>query len=844
LYCHTHVGSSFRSVDREVVRARDSLDFENDAILGVDGDQVRAPSALELGLRRSSIDISQVDTKNYFALKDAEGAASLRSAGLLTDKTTPDFTTEAVPNLSGRSLEEDITGVVTAEQQQEQEETVKKAALQFEPIAKTSPAKRQQIVKESGSKGSRGDSLTDNNSLGETGSQGGSAAGDDVPDGPPPPPSSALAVIGGEDHTKAPDAKYLWPNRVRLPLSICFSIGLILFLIIFGAAVDAAVGLTEEFDYINHFHLIAATVTGVIVAAFISLRIWFFPQGSTRGLVFELLFFCAAFIFIQLLIYSRPNASTQSYEMAQSIKSNAFGLTYDNIQSIDAWWNFMFNTFYPFLFPKGNSIADKTPGLFLFGNKAQLYGGFRLRQVRMPPNSCEAESVREMNRAQEFCDAAGLDCKIPTVCYGRYQQDAIDTNPFVSPIDPGVEFPFYDNTYVSTGGKIKKPRDRPSHSSRGEWKYPGSGHTVWFPLHYEDANVKTYDLLQKLRDNQWLDAGTRAVFVEFAFTSHVDMRLAFVSAMVEISPAGFVDPEPVLVQSAFLTRETGVDSDWVTWYYPYLMFQTYMLSEVIIRFIFMGFKPVITSAMTWLEFLNFGVCLAFFALNLIAADYKPSMMQNIPLDPLIDTDNVGVAALPLDGPSYYQTTFMYITAANVLSVVCLLYWTKIIAYLAIFPQLSFLSRIFIKVGGKLLGFFFIFFILVIAFAQAFFMVFSTSLQDFLTTTLACYSMITALTGGLDIKPMFLEQPAYTVVYYVLFVCIMVFTMLTVILAIVHEDGYSRVAEEMRLEDRKAIRRGRTGPFGMLLSGLENYKKLHRADLKRDREAASLPPKNV
>lgn len=318
------------------------------------------------------------------------------------------------------------------------------------------------------------------------------------------------------------------------------------------------------------------------------------------------------------------------------------------------------------------------------------------------------------------------------------------------------------------------------------------------------------------------------------------MKFVHVAAQIEFNPNGNVEVGPPTLYTGYLIRDTGLDSDWVFWYYPYLMFGLYFYLEQIIKYIYIG-KPVLSDPLTYLELIEFGFCIAYIGLNLVGEEYRPALMQVIVIQGTSYT-------LPIDGPFYYQTAYMYYTASNLLSVVCLLYWVKFITYLGTIPRLAFLGRVFNKVAGKLLGFFIVFFILLVAFAQAYYLVFSTSLDSFLTTSLACFSMVRALTGGLDLQPMFDAEPFYTIAFYVIFVSVMIFTMLTIVLAIVSEDGYKKVAQELHDEDKVAERRGQTGVYYLLTSSLANYKKQNRVELKRDRKEKEIErqvmPKNM
>lgn len=630
------------------------------------------------------------------------------------------------------------------------------------------------------------------------------------------------------------------PLSQRLRLSLLMGLGLLAVMLLFGLLTDALKGKTEESGYIDHFHLYCALIVWVTATGFITFRIWLFPSGSTRGLLWEVIVFLGFLAFMQLLFYSRPNATTHSFEIRSTLRENIFAVKEPKMETVidvPSFWNFIEKSVYPFFFPAGATVPASA--IWLLRDQLQVYGGFRLRQIRMTPHSCADYSLREMRRLQGYCVAP--QCQIPTVCYGRYEgEDDVDKASFVGP-SSGRVYKFNENNYLSQSNTLKEPFSTVSFAARGGLvNYPGSGFTEYFITLNNTASSDVWQRLKQLQADSWVNSATRVVFVEFTVASYVDMKWGYVGQQFEFTPNGNVEVSPPSITTGFLVRDTGLDSDWVFWYYPYLMLSLYFMMDQIIRYIYVGL-PVLSQPLTYLELVKFALCVTYVALNLTGEEYRPALMQ------MIDQPD-GTVKVPMDGPFYYQTAYLYTTASNILSIVCFLYWVKFLTYLATIPRLAFLGRIFEKVGGKLLGFFVIFFILVIAFAQAYFLVFSTSIADFITTPVACFAMLRALIGGLDFQPMFDADPLYTIFFFVIFVSIMVFTMLTIVVAIVSEDGYKAVAREIAEQDLASERRGKTGFLQVFLQSVETYKRAHRIDLKRDRQkvaqAAKDQPKNI
>jgi len=99
------------------------------------------------------------------------------------------------------------------------------------------------------------------------------------------------------------------------------------------------------------------------------------------------------------------------------------------------------------------------------------------------------------------------------------------------------------------------------------------------------------------------------------------------------------------------------------------------------------------------------------------------------------------------------------------------------------PKLAQLANALMHAVVDALHFFLIFLVLLLNFAFSGFMVFGLTLEEWSTMGRALNTTLQALTGGLDLEPMYKVAPISSVVWYWLFLSVMVFLLLNLLLAI-------------------------------------------------------------
>jgi len=118
-----------------------------------------------------------------------------------------------------------------------------------------------------------------------------------------------------------------------------------------------------------------------------------------------------------------------------------------------------------------------------------------------------------------------------------------------------------------------------------------------------------------------------------------------------------------------------------------------------------------------------------------------------------------------------------------------------IAYLSYIPTFALLTDTLGVAAPEIFGFSFVFFIVFIGFAQAHAMVFSGRREGYRTLGNSMYMLLRSLLGDFDFEEVRLAEPTVGPLFFVLFICLAVFVILNMLIAIV-SDSYSTCREMM------------------------------------------------
>jgi hypothetical protein len=127
-----------------------------------------------------------------------------------------------------------------------------------------------------------------------------------------------------------------------------------------------------------------------------------------------------------------------------------------------------------------------------------------------------------------------------------------------------------------------------------------------------------------------------------------------------------------------------------------------------------------------------------------------------------------------------------------------LVWFKAVAYLNIIPSCAILTSTLSCATSKLVGFAFVFSIILYGFAQAHTLVFGANIPHYRTSGQSAYTLIRAILGDFDFDSLQTAHPVMGPLFFISFVCVAVLVVFNVIIAIV-VDSYEEVRIHTRCE---------------------------------------------
>ncbi|XP_061439044.1 polycystin-2 isoform X2 [Rhineura floridana] len=396
-----------------------------------------------------------------------------------------------------------------------------------------------------------------------------------------------------------------------------------------------------------------------------------------------------------------------------------------------------------------------------------LLGVPRIRQLKVRNGTC---SIPE-DLKDEIKD-----------CYDVYSVGNEDTAPF-GPLN-GTAW-----TYTS-----EKDLNGSSH-----WgliaTYGGAGY-------YQDlsrSREETSTLIAGLKNNLWLDRGTRATFIDFSvYNANINL-FCIVRLLVEFPPTGGLltswQFQPVKLIHYLSTFDFFLAACEIVFCLFILYYVVEEILEIHIHRLFY-FK----SLWNCLDVLIIVLSLAAIGINI----YRTSTVDRL-LKELLENQNCFPNFEPL---AYWQTQFNNIAAVTMFFV-----WMKLFKFISFNRTMSQLSTTMSRCAKDVLGFAIMFFIIFIAYAQLAYLVFGTQVDDFSTFQDSVFTQFCILLGDFDFTEIEEANRVLGPVYFTTFVFFMFFILLNMFLAIIN-DTYSEVKSDMaqqksEMELSDLIRKGYT-----------------------------------
>lgn len=185
-----------------------------------------------------------------------------------------------------------------------------------------------------------------------------------------------------------------------------------------------------------------------------------------------------------------------------------FGI--NDVGNLDDCWEFLLGQFFAVFFQESwynDEPFRDSPAYRLFNYNYRLLGRVALRQVRVKKNSCKVPQAMQV---------------LVTSCYAEYEETPeIEDQETYGPADA----PF----------KWQPQQELKTRTFYGFYNsYGGGGYRMLLSTEAESA----LNTLQQLKNNKWLDEGTRALFISANMYVPALNNLALVTYVIEFPAAG------------------------------------------------------------------------------------------------------------------------------------------------------------------------------------------------------------------------------------------------------------------------------------------------------------------
>ncbi|RXM99331.1 Polycystin-2 [Acipenser ruthenus] len=399
----------------------------------------------------------------------------------------------------------------------------------------------------------------------------------------------------------------------------------------------------------------------------------------------------------------------------------------------DAWYN--------------NKTLPENQSFIYYENL--LLGVPRLRQLKVRNESCAIhEDLRD-----EIQD-----------CYNMYSMGNEDTSPF--------------GLLSGTAWTYAKEEDlNGSHHWGLITTYSGGG----YYLDLSRTREKTAAKVKTLKENLWLDRGTRVVFIDFS-VYNANINLFCVVRMVVEFPATGGTVTSWQFQTVKLIRYvSNFDYFVAACEIAFCLFILYYMVEEILE-IRIHRLYYFRSLWNCLDILIIVLSLAAIVINI----YRTSTVKAV-LKYLLENQE--------SFPNFEQLTSLQIQFNNLAAVIVFFSWVKLFKFINFNKTMSQLSSTMSRCAKDVIGFAIMFFIIFLAYAQLAYLVFGTQVDDFSTFQACIFTQFRIILGDFDFAKIEEANRILGPIYFTTFVFFIFFILLNMFLAIIN-DTYSEVKADM------------------------------------------------
>ncbi|XP_053166178.1 polycystic kidney disease 2-like 1 protein [Hemicordylus capensis] len=469
----------------------------------------------------------------------------------------------------------------------------------------------------------------------------------------------------------------------------------------------------------------------------------------------ELLVYIVFLVDICLLTYGMTSSNAYYYtkvmsELFLQTPSDS-GVSFQTIGSMADFWGYtqgpLLDSLYWTKWYNNESLGHNTQSYIYYENL--LLGVPRLRQLKVQNNSCVVHD--------DFKDDI-------SGCYDVYTEDKEDRSPFG--LLNGTAWQYH----------TEKELDGSSHWGRLT-SYSGGGYYIDLKMTREESA----DALQVLKENLWLDRGTRAIFIDFSvYNANINL-FCVLRLVVEFPATGGAIPSWQIRTVKLLRYVSTWDFFIVACEIVFCVFIFYYVVEEILELRIHRLQ-YFTSIWNILDIVVILLSIVAIGFHIFRTIEVNRLMGQLLRNPGIYADFEFLA--------FWQTQYNNMNAVNLFFA-----WIKIFKYISFNKTMTQLSSTLARCAKDILGFAIMFFIVFFAYAQLGYLLFGTQVENFSTFVKCIFTQFRIILGDFDYNAIDNANRILGPIYFVTYVFFVFFVLLNMFLAIIN-DTYSEVKEEL------------------------------------------------
>ncbi|KAL6110817.1 pkd2 [Pungitius sinensis] len=475
-----------------------------------------------------------------------------------------------------------------------------------------------------------------------------------------------------------------------------------------------------------------------------------------RNVLREMITYITFLITICILTYGMVSANMYYYTkvMSQLFLDTPLSAgdpsTFRSLSTMEDFWKFTEGPFLNGMYWEvwyNNKSLPENQSLIYYENL--LLGVPRLRQLKVRNESC---SVHEDLR-DEVLD-----------CYNMFTP----TNEERASFGPKI----------GTAWVYTSESDMNGSSHHGQIsKYGGGGYYQDLSRTKEESAVQ----LQFLKDQLWLDRGTRAVFLDFSVYNGNINLFCIARLLVEFPATGGVVTSWQF-QTVRLIRYAS------SWDYfvglcevSFCLFIVYYMVEEVLE--------IRIHRLHYFKSLWNCLDVLIVVLSVVA------IIMNITRTAMVGSRLKGLLENHIAHPAFEPLANLQIQFNNMAAVIVFFAWVKLFKFINFNKTMSQLSGTMSRCAKDLVGFAIMFFIIFLAYAQLAYLVFGTQVNDFSTFQASIFTQFRIILGDFEFSEIMEANPVLGPIYYTTFAFFIFFILMNMFLAIIN-DTYSEVKADM------------------------------------------------